>query len=322
MSEVFFAQKFQTKNKVISFDSRPYLVAEVGINHDGRLQQGLDIIEQAAESGADAVKFQSYTTKFFISRSHSAVHSLYDIFSQVELSLEQHRQFAQKANSLGLDFFSTPLTLDWLQHLKEMKVPFFKVASGDVNNFQLLLALTKQETPIFHSTGAASFFEIERAAAFYRQMNFSQVLFFHCVSLYPAALDKLNLATIPKISQQLRALVGFSDHSHGAWAAFAAVAAGAVVIEKHFTSSKELSGPDHAISADPHEMKDLRQKIDLAFSMRGQAKIEALDEETSGDFYGKRSLYRLENGKVLAMRPRQKHLPKDSDFFTNVLNTI
>lgn len=323
MTKAFFSQEFQSPHRVISLHHKPYLVAEIGINHDGSLQQGLEIIEQAAESGADAVKFQSYTTKLFINRSDVAVHSLYDIFDRVELSVEQHLQFAQKAHSLGLDFFSTPLTLDWVTTLKNMKVPFFKVASGDVNNFQLLLELTKQQTTIFHSTGAASFSQIERAAAFYRQMDFSQVLFFHCVSLYPAPLEKLHLSTIHKISQRLGALVGFSDHSQGSWAAFAAVSMGAVAIEKHFTSSKELSGPDHAISANPQELKDLRQKIDLAFSMRGQAKVEALDEETKGDFYGKRSLYDLETGKILAMRPRQKDLPKDSDFFTNAFtNTI
>lgn len=299
----------------ISLHSRPYLVAEIGINHDGNTKQGLELIERAAESGADAVKFQSYTADDFINKEVATVSQLHEIFARVELSVEQHEQFAFKAHSLGLDFFSTPLTLDWVAVLKKLHVPFLKVASGDVNNFQLLTEIVRAKIPVFHSTGAASFAEIERAAAFYRQMNMADVIFFHCVSLYPTPAEKLNLETIFHLRNRLSALIGFSDHSQGTWAAFAAVSNGAVAVEKHFTASHDLPGPDHKISAEPQEFKKLREKIDLAFVMRGEAKVEALDDETKNDFYGKRSLYNTSSKGLLAMRPRQEGLPKDSDFY-------
>lgn len=315
MPTSFFASSVFVAGRELSLQRPPYLVAEIGINHDGKSEQGLRLIEEAAAAGADAVKFQSYSIANFINRSAQGVASLYDIFAQVELNLEQHQKFAARARELGMDFFSTPLTIDWVEKLKNMQVPALKVASGDVNNFQLLTELVRAQLPIFHSTGAASFAEIERAAAFYRQMNFSNVVFFHCISLYPAPLEKMNMETIFKMRSRLAALIGFSDHSKGSWAAFAAVIAGVVAVEKHFTFDRNLSGPDHKISADPQQFKDLREKIDLAFVIRGEAKESALDAETAADYYGKRSLYPVSDNDFMAMRPRQKSLPKDSDFF-------
>ena len=137
--------------------------------------------------------------------------------------------------------------------------------------------------------------------------------------MYPADKKSLNLVNIPYFAEKLNALTGFSDHTPDIDAAFAAVALGAVFIEKHFTLDKNLDGPDHILSSNPDELKRLRQKINMAFEMRGERKTTPLPEEIKSDFYGKRSLYQID-GKLIAMRPRQKDLPRDSDFISLMLN--
>ncbi len=307
----FFNRSFQTRNHRISDDSPVYLVAEIGLNHNGDLSLAKKTMEAAKESGSNAVKFQFYSTDFFI---HSAekIAPLKEIFQKNEVSVKGAKELKLHADSLGIDFFATPLSLDWVSHLDDLDVPFIKVASGDLNNYQMLYAITSRKRPVIISNGAASLEDFSRTVSFLEYRKFRDAMFLYCVSLYPADLDLLRMDTIDQMQQLSGALIGFSDHTRSTLAPFAAVIKGARIIEKHFTLDKSLPGPDHSISANPEEFKEIRKKIDLATAMKG-VKEAPHDAEVKNDYYGKRSIYRV-GSKFYALRPREKNMPMDSDF--------
>lgn len=292
------------------FPKIPFLIAEFGLNHNRDLKLAQRMVDAAKTSGVDAVKLQSYTTKLFINRKFENVHGLYDIFAGLELDLDFHQELRDYTLAQGLSFFSTPLTVDWVERLDHLGVPYFKIASGDINNWPLIKAIAAAKKPVLASTGAASATEVKAVVDYYEAADVDYALL-HCVSLYPTPDAKANIARIGRLRKLLpkpRPL-GFSDHTEGTLAAFAAVSAGATIIEKHFTLDKNLPGPDQKMSFDPKQMAELRQAIDMACTIRGAAaSADCHPEETTGDYYGKRSLYEFE-GQTLAMRPRHPDYP-------------
>jgi sialic acid synthase SpsE len=289
------------------------LIAEIGLNHNKDIELAQKMIREAASCGANAVKFQSYTTDLFINNQAPEAMALYNLFKKYELNYVDHEILQDEAKKVGIDFISTPLTIDWVENLTRLKTPFIKIASGDINNYLLLKEVVKKKVPVIVSTGNSSIGDIDSAAAFFKIFQKKDVIFLHCISEYPADAHVLNLSTIPFLRERLQVLTGFSDHSEGSDAAFASVMLGAVVIEKHFTLDKKLPGPDHSISATPQELSEVRKKIDLAHVMRGEPRNEPYHEEKGGDVLGKRSIYNI-NGKLIPMRPRKQGLPKDSDY--------
>ncbi|MCB1142440.1 MAG: N-acetylneuraminate synthase family protein [Leptospiraceae bacterium] len=299
---MLFKNEFNIGNKTISRHSSPYLVAEIGLNHNNDLEIGKRTIEAAAKSGASAVKFQTYTTSEFIDENNVEAKFLYDIFKQYELSEQFHLEFQKTAKDLGVDFFSTPLCESAVDLLVSLKVPVIKVASGDVVNFQLLKKIAKTNLPVFLSSGAADFYEVVRAIEFFGSNATEELCLMHCVSLYPAPPEKLNLKTIELYGEMYSFPLGFSDHSKGFTGAVLSVGLGARVIEKHFTLDKSLPGPDHTISANPEELKLLSEQINSAYLMIGERKKIVHEEELNGRYYGRRSAYLQEN-KSISLRP-------------------
>lgn len=285
----------------IGEDSRPFLAAEIGLNHNNDPEIGKRTIAAAAEAGADAVKFQSYVTHEFIDSKNSEAKFLYDIFKQYELSEKMHREFQKTAESEGVLFFSTPLCESSVDLLVSLKVPVIKIASGDVVNYPLLKKTADTGLPVFLSSGAADFFEVTRAMEFLSS-SVDRICLMHCLSMYPAPPEKLNLRTLELYKEIYNCPLGFSDHSAGTLGAAIAVGFGASVIEKHFTLDKNLPGPDHQISASPDELKKLREDIDTAFSMKGEKSKRPTSEEVTGRFYGRRSAY-FQNSRLMALRP-------------------
>ena len=297
----------------ISASDKPFLIAEFGLNHNRDLALAQRMVDAAKQSGVDAVKLQSYTTKYFINRQFENTHGLYDIFAGLELDFNFHQQLRDYCVAAGLIFFSTPLTVDWAQNLAKLDVPAFKIASGDVNNWPLLTAVSALRKPMIVSTGAASENEVKSAIDYFEKAGGPYALL-HCVSLYPTPVEKANISRLGRIAALLpegkKIPLGFSDHTEGTIAAFAAVSGGAVIVEKHFTLDKDLPGPDQKMSFDPVEMAELRKQIDLAQAIRGFATTaDCHMEETKSDYYGKRSMYEFE-GQRLAMRPRHPDFPR------------
>lgn len=292
---------FSIQNRKLTRDTTPYLVAEIGLNHNADIEIGKRTIEKAKDVGANAVKFQTYITDEFIDVTNPEVKFLYDIFKEYELDEKSHRIFQKTALDLGLDFFSTPLCNSAVDLLESLNVPVYKIASGDIVNKQLLEKVIQTKKPMIVSTGAALPEEVTRTIEFLK-MNEASVCLLHCVSMYPTPFEKVNLNSIPFYLETTPYVVGFSDHSDGTLASSIAVGMGASVIEKHFTLDKNLPGPDHQISMDPQGFQNLAKDIQSAYQMRGEFGKKIHKEEQNGWFYGRRSLYKKGNS-ILAMRP-------------------
>ncbi len=298
--------------RIISTHSRPFLVAEIGLNHNKDIQLAKKMIYSAKRSGADAVKFQSYATDKFIQRNAPNAKGLFNIFHQYELNYDQHLELKEFCNQEDILFFSTPLTLDWVENLEKINIPLYKIASGDLNNYWLLDKIANCKKPIIISTGGAKFSDIRKSMNFLQKKNMQEIIILHCISIYPTPLSKINLNRMKKIEKEFKVLTGFSDHTENVQASVFASLLGASVIEKHFTLDKNLPGPDHKFSITPKEFSILREQSDIAFQIRLCQEEDSWPEEFANEYFGKRSLYK-ENGKWLPMRPRQKGLIKDSD---------
>ena len=234
-----------------------YVIAEIGFNHGGSVDLACDMIHSAVESGADAVKFQS----FYASDLYFPDHEHYKIFEAGELSEADHVKLRDTARSAGIDFLSTPFSTRWVNFLETLNPAGFKIASMDLNNPVLQKAIARTSRKVYLSTGASEMKEIKLAVKRLQDNGAGEVIVFHCISNYPTALDEAGLWMIPKLKEELGVRVGFSDHTLGATAAVEAVALGAEVVEKHFTTDKNLPGPDHAISSDPAELKELVEAV-------------------------------------------------------------
>ncbi len=245
---------------------RPYVIAEIGANHNGDMELCRRMIDAAAESGADAVKFQSWSEESLISTSEYEANaeysdkkkhfgSLRDMVRAYQLTHEQHFEAARYCAERGITFCSTPFGRDEVDLLVELNVPFFKVASMDITNLPLLRYIASKGKAVILSTGMASLAEVAVAVEAVREVGDVDIMLLHCVSIYPPDMEDVNLNNIPMLEQAFGVPVGFSDHTLGAHIPIASIALGACLIEKHFTLDKTMEGWDHAISADEVEMR-------------------------------------------------------------------
>jgi sialic acid synthase SpsE len=254
-------------------DERVLVVAEVGNNHEGDPRVAAELVEAAAASGADAVKFQTFHTDGLVSRADP---ERYERLLSFELSHEEFTGLAAQARSLGLLFISTPLDLESTAFLRDL-VDCYKVASGDNDFVQLLVAIAATGKPAFVSAGMSDLETIARAKRTIEDVWSSQgivqeLAVLHCVSAYPAPADEASLAAIPFLAAELRCTVGYSDHTVGIDVAPLAVAAGARIVEKHFTLDKGYSSfRDHQLSADPGELRRLVEEIRRVERVLGRA---------------------------------------------------
>ena len=256
-----------TKKKEIFNYCSPYIIAEIGANHNGDMDLAKKMIDSAVECGCDAVKFQSWNKKSLISKTGYKQNivftdskkkhfgSLEEMVDKYYLRKEQHYELRDYCISKGVDFSSTPFSQEEVDLLNELGVDFFKVASMDINNYPLLKYLAQFDKPILLSTGMANLSEIEKAVKIIEGEGNSKIIILHCVAIYPPENKDLNLRNITMLQNTFKYPVGFSDHSIGFTAPLASIALGACIIEKHFTTDKNLPGWDHEISANPEEMK-------------------------------------------------------------------
>jgi N,N'-diacetyllegionaminate synthase len=243
----------------------PWVVAEIGANHNGDMELCRRLVNAAQDSGADAVKFQSWSKDSLISRPEYARNTRYAKLDPSALTLEQaveryqftpdqHREMAAYCRQRGITFFSSCFSAREVELLESLDAPVYKVASMDVNHLPLLDVIAATRKPIILSTGMATMGEIERALERLRRGGAGPVALLHCVSIYPCPPKEVNLRNIPMLAYAFGVPVGFSDHTAGVAVPLAAVALGACILEKHFTVDKALEGWDHAISADPAEL--------------------------------------------------------------------
>ena len=233
----------------------PYIIAEIGFNHGGSLKLAERMIRAAAKSGANAVKFQSYKVGDICLPSNK----YYNIVKTGELTVEDHRKLKKLADTLKIDFLSTPFSVQWVDILDRLGVKGFKVASMDMTNHLLLKAIAGKKKTVYLATGVGSLDEVKNSVKVMKKHGARDIVVLHCISNYPTKPEDIHLGFMSDIAKATNLPVGFSDHSLGVAAPLAAIALGATVIEKHFTTDKNLDGPDHKISLDPAELKALTE---------------------------------------------------------------
>lgn len=250
-------------------NEKAFIIAEVGSNHNGDMDLCREMIDAAKRAGADAVKFQSFSDKSLISEAEYARRTDYgdteadkkkhfgtlkEMVDAYWLRPEQHHEMAKYCESIGIEFMSTPFSNAEVDLLDECGVKRFKVASMDVNNLELLKYMASKGKPIIISTGMATLGEIETAIFTLEEAGCPEVTVLHCTSVYPPEVEDIALNNIKTLAQAFDIPVGYSDHSIGTDVPLIALSLGSTVIEKHFTTDKDMAGWDHAISADEAEM--------------------------------------------------------------------
>lgn len=270
---------------------KTFVIAEIGVNHEGNLAKAMEMMELATDAGADAVKFQTYIPEHYISASQPERLARVSSFC---LSFDQFRQLADRAEELGVGFISTPLDFDSLDLVAEIS-PVIKISSGDITYFPLLKRAAKVGRTVILSTGLATTGEIDRAVEILTEGNQlrqeNRLILFHCVAAYPVPEDQINLLSIPFLRERYNMPVGFSDHTLGILSCQAAVALGAQVIEKHFTYQKENQAfHDHKLSAEPDEFREMIQGIRRVEAMLGKYEKEPVEAELQFKSHIRRSL--------------------------------
>ena len=285
-------------------DSHVFIIAEAGVNHNGRFDLALELVNVAAEAGADAVKFQTFSANKLANskapkadyqkRTTKSKESQLEMLQKLELSHESHYQLKAHAQKRGITFLSSAFDEDSLDFLNKLDLPLYKIPSGEITNAPLLWKFAKSGKPLILSTGMATLGEVEEALAIvthalnhdkqpdslhdvwfswcntaHRKALKSHVTLLHCTSQYPTPYREANLRAMMTLKSAFNLDIGYSDHTEGTLVPVAAVAMGAKVIEKHFTLNKELKGPDHMASLAPDELKAMVREIRILQEVLG-----------------------------------------------------
>lgn len=279
-----------------------FIIAEAGSNHDRKLEQAYRLINIAKESGADAVKFQTYTAECLYSKKtpkpeylkkkglSSKDESLWDVIKRIEMPREWHAKLKDYCSKNDIIFMSTPFDLRAVDELEEVGMLAYKIASFEITHLPLLEKAGNTGKPIILSTGMADLSDIKIALKIIYNAGNHKVALLHCAVNYPPKYEDLNLRAMDTMRQAFKVPVGFSDHTLGIISAIAAVARGACIIEKHFTIDRKLKGPDHSFALEPDEFKEMVRAIrDTEKSLGSAAKKRSPSEE---ELYliGRRSL--------------------------------
>ena len=245
--------------------ARPFVIAEAGVNHNGRVDLALKLVDAATRAGADAVKFQTFRAEALASaaapraryQKRAGKGSQLAMLRALELSERGHRAVVERCRRRGIRFMSTPFDESSADFLSSLGMTIFKIPSGEVTNLPLLRHIAAKGRPVFLSTGMSTLAEVRDAVSAIRRAGGRDLAILHCVSSYPAEPRDANLNAMATLSRAFRVPVGYSDHTLGLEVSFAAAALGARVLEKHFTLDKSLPGPDHAMSLSPDELAAL-----------------------------------------------------------------
>lgn len=237
------------------------IIAEAGMNHDGSLGNAMRMVETAAACGADAVKFQLHdadaeTVRDAPSPPYFTTETRYEYFQRTAFTDDQWRTLRECCDHAGIEFVCSPFSLEAVERLERIGVSRYKVPSGEITNTALVAAMAATGRPLVISSGMSSWDELDAAVETAVALN-AEVTIMQCTSEYPCPPEHVGLNVLAELEARYNRPVGLSDHTLGLYAAFAAVALGARSIEKHFTLSKELYGPDAALAAEPAELRDL-----------------------------------------------------------------
>ncbi len=302
----------------------PYIIAEIGVNHEGDMLLAKKLIRLAANSGAHAAKFQTYKAETLASKNSPAywdqtkekTNSQFALFKKYDkFGHNDYKELASYCLKNGIDFLSTPFDLESVDFLNDL-VPAFKIASADITNLPLIKRCASYKKPIIMSTGASSIEEITNAVnAIYAEDN-KEIVLLHCILNYPTTIDKANLNTIKILKEEFKDIyIGYSDHvppsKFDMPALEVAVSMGSVVIEKHFTHDKKLPGNDHYHAMDETDLKNFKEKLKNYNLLLGNKFIDLSDQEEAR-LHARRSIFSkgeikkgdiIKESSIIAKRP-------------------
>lgn len=298
-------KKIKIGNRSVGEGEPCFIIAEAGSNHDGKLEQAKELIDIAADAKVDAVKFQTFLADKIVAKTKERAsyldklvnknETMHDIFKKLELPREWLKKLYDYAYSKGLIFLSTPFDEEAVDLLDGIGVEAFKVASFEIVHLPLLRHIAKKGKPIILSTGMANLSDIEKALeTIYREGN-DQVIVLHCGINYPLSFEDVNLRAMLTVKQAFQISVGYSDHTMGITVPVAAVSLGASIIEKHFTISRKLSGPDHLFALEPEELKTMVQEIRNAEKALGSSIKRRTKSEEEMYKLGRRSIFAIKD---------------------------
>ncbi|MDD2822981.1 MAG: N-acetylneuraminate synthase [Candidatus Daviesbacteria bacterium] len=271
-----------SKNKIGKGNSI-FIIAEAGVNHNGKLDLALKLVDVAASAGADAVKFQTFKAEQVVTdkgemadyqkKNLGKVESQQEMLKKLELHEEFYQPIIKRCKERKIMFLSTPHGgVESVDFLESLGVEAFKVGSGDLTNYLLLNRLARTHKPVILSSGMATLKEVINAVDFIKSKGCKQLAMLHCTTDYPCPPEKVNMASMVTMMKKLDIPVGYSDHTQGNSAAIMATTLGATIYECHFTVNKKLPGPDHIASASPEELKVRINSIREVEIMMGNAK--------------------------------------------------
>ena len=313
-------------------DQEPYIICELSGNHNGSLDRALAMIDAAADTGADAIKMQSYTPDtltidhdgpdFRISGGLWSGRTLYDLYEEAHTPFQWHEAMFARARERKVTLFSTPFDETAADLLEGLGAPAYKIASFEAVDLALIAYVARKGKPMIISTGMASHAEIGEAVDTARANGCPGIVLLHCVSAYPAPVSDANVRTVPLLAETFGCVAGLSDHTPGSAAAVASVALGGAVVEKHFTLARADGGPDAAFSLEPAEFTALVTDCKNAWRALGRASFDRPPSERSSLTF-RRSLYvvadiargeAFTNRNIRSIRPgfgmAPKHLPE------------
>ena len=295
-------------NRKIGTDYEPFVIAEMSGNHNQSLERALEIVEAAAEAGADALKIQTYTADtmtlevekgdFVISDPNSpwTNKSLYNLYQEAYTPWEWHQSIFDRCQELGMIAFSSPFDETAVDFLESLHVPCYKIASFECTDIPLIRKVARTKKPMIISTGMCTVAEIEETVQAAKEEGCKELILLKCTSTYPTTPENSHIKTIPHMKELFQCPIGLSDHTLGSGVAVASVALGASVIEKHFTLSREDGGVDAPFSLEPEEFHLLVQETKRAWQAMGQVQYGPTKAEHQSKKY-RRSIYVTENVK-------------------------
>lgn len=290
------------EGRLIGTNQKPFIIAEMSGNHNQSLDKALQIVEEAAKAGVDALKLQTYTAdtmtldinegEFFIDNPNSLWkgQSLYNLYKEAYTPWEWHEPIFKRCRELGLIPFSSPFDETAIDFLEELGVPCYKIASFENTDIPLIEKAASTGKPLIISTGMATVAELDETVRAVRKAGCDDIILLKCTSTYPASPENSNLLTLPHMRELFKCEVGLSDHTLGIGVGVASVVLGATVIEKHFTTSRAEGGTDAAFSMEPDEMRALVMETEKAWKSLGEISYGPTNAEQAS-LKDRRTLY-------------------------------
>jgi N,N'-diacetyllegionaminate synthase len=334
-----FATTFAIAGRAVGAGASAYVIAEAGSNHNRDLAVARELIDVAAEAGADAVKFQTYTGSSLFSAKTPRFRYLDDdrspaeLLDAIALPREWQQDLAAHASARDIAFFSSPFDAEAVESLAAVGVPAMKIASFEIVDLPLIRHAASVGVPIIVSTGMATYGEIEDALGAVRDAGNSQVALLRCASVYPAPAEIMNLRAMATMREAFGVPVGLSDHTTGISVASAAVALGAELVEKHFTLSRAMKGPDHPFALEPDELRAMVSAIREVEAALGNGRLEGPSAAEAEEMYrlGRRSVVAavdipasttITRDMLTTKRPGYGVKPKDIDLLVGRLARV